>query len=152
MNINQRGFSSSAVLFSAARRLEPFVGMLPFFEKFHPGDVIGLNVLELLSTKLFFEGICCFITGSFINFTAGVYSNHGAAALFIAEKDAPLLRVMFQRGPGVLPRFIIGGIRFELSGTYPHRNIYIIYKKIISGYIYLYLEYLLTVVVYLPPI
>jgi hypothetical protein len=125
MNINQRGFASSTVLLNAARKLRPFVGMLPFFEEFRPSDVIALNVLKLLLTKLYFECICCFLTGSFINFAAGVYSNHGAAALFIAEKDTPLLRVMLQRGPGVLPRFFIGGIRFELRTTYPNRNIYI---------------------------
>jgi hypothetical protein len=76
MNVNQRGFTPSSVLFRAGRQLRPFVGMLPFFEEFRPRDVLGLNVLELLLTKLYLEGVCCFMTGSFINFAAGVFSIH----------------------------------------------------------------------------
>jgi hypothetical protein len=43
--------------------------------------------------------------------------------LFIADKDTPILRVILQRGPGVLPRFFIGGIRFEIRAVHPNQDI-----------------------------
>jgi hypothetical protein len=47
--------------------------------------------------KLYLHGVCCFLTGYFVNYITGTYQAYSAAILFIAMDDTHLQNLLFQK-------------------------------------------------------
>jgi hypothetical protein len=56
--------------------------------------------LERLLRIFFMHNICCYISGSFATYLAGVTNSFCGVSLFVALRHAPLLNLIFQIGGG----------------------------------------------------
>jgi len=56
--------------------------------------------------------LCCFLTGTFVLFSAGVLDSFDEMTLFIAMKDSPVLNFIFQKFR--FPKFMIDDFTFDL--------------------------------------
>jgi len=69
--------------------------------------------------------ICCYLTGTFVMFTAGVLDSFALAALFVAMTDVSLLYLIFQKGPDPPPQqFFVYGFQIVLEGTEPDMDVF----------------------------
>jgi hypothetical protein len=63
----------------------------------------------------FFFFICCFLTGSFLLYTAGIFDSFSGITLFVASLDPPLIRCIFRRGSDPQTCFCIHHYLFTFS-------------------------------------
>jgi hypothetical protein len=68
----------------------------------------------VLYNCFFCQGICCFLTGTFVLYTAGIFDSFSRISLFMALTDSPLIRCIFQRGSDPLPCFYIHNYLFSI--------------------------------------
>ena len=68
--------------------------------------------------------MCCFLTGTFVLYMAGVFSSCTNASLFIAMTDFSLLRCIFRQDPDPFDNFYIHGFLFEFAGADDDEDIF----------------------------
>ena len=75
--------------------------------------------------------VCCFISGSLVFYSAGVFDGFASAALFMALKYNSIVNKIFQRGPFATEIFTFGGYIFELLEGYSETDI--LYYEVTRG-------------------
>jgi hypothetical protein len=68
--------------------------------------------------------ICCFLSGSFVNYTAGVLNAYEGVILFVALTDNYMLKTLFQKYNDYIPEFNINGFGFQLIGIRPGYDVF----------------------------
>jgi hypothetical protein len=100
MLINERRFDGSTALVDTNRRLRELAGpAIDHYTEFLPISYRGREIMEQLLAFLFRNEICCFLSGTFMTFLAGVFGSYRAITLYIAlDYDSPIQNFLFQRG------------------------------------------------------
>ena len=116
MRINGIAFTVSTVRHSSMSRLRQVAGNCTLLPEFRPVRFPhNTHIWRLLYNGFFCQGICCFLTGPFVLYMAGVFGSFTHASLFIALSDSPLIRCIFRRVPDPPSRFYIHNYLFEFT-------------------------------------
>jgi hypothetical protein len=113
MLVNWQPFNNSTIRNAGLRPLRADAGnctLLPEFR--HVRFPHSRYIWRLLYHGFFCQSICCFLTGNFVLYMAGVYSSYTIASLFIAITGS-LLRRIFRQDPDPLDNFYIYGFLLE---------------------------------------
>jgi hypothetical protein len=79
--------------------------------------------LQHLLIQLLRHGTCCCLSGSFVNYLAGVFHNYMPATLFIAMDSTPIQNLLFKKGALIIHSLQLYGLSFEVLRIYPHNDI-----------------------------
>ena len=138
MRINGIPFTVSTVRHSSMSRLREAAGNCALLPEFRPIRFPhNTHIWRLLYNGFFSQGICCFLTGPFVLYMAGVFDSFTHASLFIALSDSPLIRCIFRRVPDPPSRFYIHNYLFEF--THGGGNEDILTLRRLMSYIYIYI-------------
>ena len=80
-----------------ARRLLQNVGRISPYPEFLPVRFPHRDIIFLLLLCLHEHGVCCFLSGGFVIYIAGLYTSYRYASMFVALTDIDLLQIIFQR-------------------------------------------------------
>jgi hypothetical protein len=99
MHINGQPFTVSTIRNDNLRRLFASAGNFTLLPKFRPVRFPhSTYIWRLLYHGLFCHVICCFLTGDFVLYMAGVFNAYSKASLFIAMTP-PCCVASFERIP-----------------------------------------------------
>jgi len=116
MRINGMPFTVSTVRHASLRRLRTLAGNCTLLPEFRPVRYHhNTHIWRLLYNGFFCQGICCFLTGPFVLYMAGVSDSFTHASLFIALSDSPLIRCIFRKVPDPTSSFYIHNYLFEFT-------------------------------------
>jgi len=125
MLVNGQPFNVSTIRNVGLRRLRASNGnctLLPEFPSVRFPH--STYIWRLLYHGFFCHGICCFLTGTFVLYMAGVFSSYTNASSFIAMTGCPLLRRIFRQVPDPMDNFYINEFLFEFAGAYDDEDIF----------------------------
>jgi hypothetical protein len=98
MLLNGRWFDGSASLLEAHRRVQAIAGPNAIWvPKYEPVPFREHYYINHLLQVLHRHRLCCFLTGTFTMFTAGLLRSYPSASIFVALTYAPLLDFLFRR-------------------------------------------------------
>jgi hypothetical protein len=118
MLVNGEIFTASTTIHDCLKRMRSSVGNCTLLPEFKPLRFPYHNhIWRLLCNCFFCQGICCFLSGTVVLFTAGIFDSFSGITLFVALTDSPLILCIFQRGSDPLPCFYIHNYLF----TFRHR-------------------------------
>jgi hypothetical protein len=99
MLVNGKHFTASTATHDCLKRLCSSAGNCALLPELKPARYLfNTHIWRLLFNGFLCQGICCFLSGSFVLYTAGIFDTFIGASLFIAMSDSPLIRCIFQRG------------------------------------------------------
>jgi hypothetical protein len=124
MLINNRAFDGTTYHFDINRRLGLCAGNTSFFTSFQAIRFPSEDIIYRFLHLLFRLAICCFMCGTFAQYTAGVFDDFDAAVLFIASHDNPILKTILQRHDDYIEQFNIDEIEFLLIGFKPGYDVF----------------------------
>jgi len=132
MLVNGHWFDGSASLLEAHRRVRAEAGpnavWVPTYE---PVPFTERGYIYRLLQVLHRHRLCCFLTGTFTMFTAGLIHSYGAASIFVALTYAPLLDLLFRRMTNPPAEFLLSGFKFVFVDAVDGYDIY--YFTVIHG-------------------
>ena len=131
MLLNVRSFDGSTLHLDTYRRLITTFGDIHWLREFEPMRFPNHRIILGLLYLFYCHRVCCFMSGSLVFYSAGVFDGFASAALFIALKDTPIVHKIFQRGPHAPEIFTFGGYKFELLDGGP--DAVIVYYEISKG-------------------
>jgi hypothetical protein len=114
MLVGVRWFDSSSSHLDAFRRLQTVAGTAQWIPTFEPRVFPERAAIHRLLWALHRHRLCCFLTGTFTMFTAGILHSYASATIFVVLTNAPILDLIFQRRPHFPQEFIIQGFKFVL--------------------------------------
>ena len=113
MLVNTRWFDGSSSLLEAHRRVRVVAGpntiWVPTYE---PVAFPERDYIHRLLQVLHRNRLCCFLTGTFTMFTAGLIHSYPSASIFVALTYAPLLDFLFRRMTNPPNEFSLSGFKF----------------------------------------
>jgi len=124
MLVDGKWFDGSTSYLEGHRRLQTLAGNASWVPTFVPRPFPQRSVIRHLLYTLHCHRICCFMTGTFVMFTAGVSHSFVSAALFFVMTDTPLLNLIFQKGPNPPQQFLVNGLEFVVEGAEPDLDVY----------------------------
>jgi hypothetical protein len=123
MRVNGKTFDGWTSSVYTNRSLRALAGpTTDHFTEFRPKHYWGARDNGRLLARLFKHRLCCFISGTFAAFVAGVFNSYKALALFIAIDDTPLQNLLFQTGWERLPYINLDGFQLGLVEALPEIN------------------------------
>jgi hypothetical protein len=109
-------FNVSTTMYDFLRRLRSSGDNCTLLPEFRPVRFYhDTHIWHLLYNVFFCQGICCFLTGPFVLFTAGIFDTFTAASLFITLTDSPSIHRIFRRGTDPPSNFYIHNYLFEFT-------------------------------------
>jgi hypothetical protein len=124
MLVEWRWFDVSSSHLEGYRRLQTIAGNGSWIPTFEPRAFPERGAIHLLLRVLHRHRLCCFLTGTFTIFTAGILHSYASATVFIVLTNAPILDLIFRRGPHSSQEFIIQGFKFVFGGAENDLDIY----------------------------
>jgi len=124
MLVDGHWFDGSASLLEGHRRLQTVAGSASWVPTYVPRPFRERDAIHLLLMALHRHRLCCFLTGTFTMFTAGLLHSYASASIFVALTSAPLLDIIFQRQPNPPQEFFIQGFKFVFEGAENDLDIY----------------------------
>jgi len=125
MLVNGHWFDGSASLLEAHRRVQAEAGAnavwVPTYE---PVPFPERGYIYRLLQALHRHRLCCFLTGTFTMFTAGLTRSYGAATIFVALTYAPLLDLLCRRMANPPAEFLLSGFKFVFVDAVEGYDIY----------------------------
>ena len=115
MLVNRRWFDGSAPLLESYRRLQSEAGSASWIPTYEPQPFRERGYIYLLLKTLHRYRLCCFLTGTFTIFTAGLIHSYASGSIFVALTYVPLLDLLFRRLANPPDEFLIGGFKFVLA-------------------------------------
>jgi len=113
MLVNGYWFDGSASLLEAHRRVQAEAGPnTVWVPTYQPVPFPERGYLYRLLLALHRHQLCCFVTGTFTMYTAGLIHSYGAGAIFVALTHAPLLDLLFRRTTNPPAEFLLSGFKF----------------------------------------
>jgi hypothetical protein len=114
MLINEWRLDGSTALVDTNRRMRELAGpATDHYSEFLPISYRGREIMEL--AILFRHEICCFLSGTFMTFLAGVFGSYRAVTLYIAlDYDSPIQNFLFQRGQEPIKLIVFGMCELHL--------------------------------------
>jgi hypothetical protein len=107
-------FDSYTTYLTTYRKLRSVAGIASWFTEFQPIRFPAREIIQLLMLEFFRNHLCCFMSGSFVSFMAGIlYSFKGVTIHFVLT-DSPIVRLIFQIGPEYVTQFNIKDFTFRL--------------------------------------
>jgi hypothetical protein len=87
---------------------------------------IGESFVFLTPEHLYRMTICCFMSGTFVQYTAGILNDYEGAMLFVALTEHPLLKTIFQKNFHDLyvQLFNMNEFKFTLIGIMPGYDVF----------------------------
>ena len=117
MLFSDKRFDGSSLALANAQRLLRTVGRISPFPEFYPGPFPNREVLFLLLLRLYTRGVCCYLTGEFISYLAGVFHSYNHASMVVALSDVEILDTIFQRYDDIVPVFHLDDFHFQQENT-----------------------------------
>jgi hypothetical protein len=68
-----------------------------WFSEFQPVRTDSIDILYALLLDLNTNGVCCFLTDTYVCYLAGLVNDYESAALFVVLTDCPAVRLLFRR-------------------------------------------------------
>jgi hypothetical protein len=96
MLINKRKFDGSTFHYDTEGRLRSCAGSTSCFTTFRPERFPHEDIICRLLHQLHRMAICCFMGGTFVQYTAGILNDY-EGAIFVALTEHPLLKTIFQK-------------------------------------------------------
>jgi len=116
MLVNGRWFDGSSSLLECYRRLQELAGNASWIPTYEPQPFHERAYIYRLLRGLHRHRLCCFLTGTFTMFTAGLLHSFPTATIFVALVEAPILALIFRRGLNPTNVFFIAGFKFVFEG------------------------------------
>jgi hypothetical protein len=101
MLVNGRAFDGSTRMLQTYRQLVKHAGIYRWFSEFRPIHTDHINVVYELLSILNSLCVCCFITGTYVSYLAGLVDQYMSAVIFVVLTNCRVVRLIFQRD--VLP-------------------------------------------------
>jgi hypothetical protein len=98
------------------------VGNALWFPQFSVDTCPFRHTLFLLLWEMFRNHVCCFITGSLIYFSDGVYRNYKGVTMYICMTDTTVSRLIFQMADDIIPAFPVGDFTFRYLRSFIDDN------------------------------
>jgi hypothetical protein len=117
MLVEGRWFDGSSSHLTGHRRLQTIAGNGLWIPTFEPRAFPERGAILLLLWALHRHHLCCFLTGTFTMYTAGILHSYASATVFVVLTNALILDLIFQRGPHPPQEFIIQGFKFVFEGA-----------------------------------
>jgi hypothetical protein len=114
MLVHGEPFDSSTSYLSIYRELRKVASIASWFTEFRPIRFPAREIIHLLMLDFFKFNMCCFMSGSFVCFLAGILRSFKAITMHIVLTDIPIIRWIFQRGPELLQQFTFKDFTFHL--------------------------------------
>jgi hypothetical protein len=108
MKNSNRAFDGASADFTTERSLPSVASIVSWFTEFRPQDFIGFEFLSLLLKFFFIQEICCHLGGSLPTYLAGLQASYRLVAIFMAMKDDPEVKLIFQRREELVETFYLG--------------------------------------------
>ena len=125
MLVNGRWFGGSASLLEAHRWVRAVAGpnaiWVPTYE---PVPFPERDYVYRLLQVLHRHRLCCFLTGTFTMFTAGLLHSYPSASIFVALTYTPLLDFLFRRIANPPDEFLLAGFKFVFVDAVDDLDIY----------------------------
>jgi hypothetical protein len=117
MLVDGHWFDGSASLLEGHRRMHAVAGSGTRVPTYEPTPFHERAYIYGLLKVLHRHRLCCFLTGTFTMFTAGLLHSYAPASTFVALTNAPLLDLIFRRQPNPSDVFFIEGFKFVFAGA-----------------------------------
>ena len=117
-------FDGSASLLEGHGRLQTVAGSASWIPTYELQPFRERAAIYLLLRALHRHLLCCFLTGTFTMFTAGLLHSYASASIFVALTNAPLLDLIFRRQHNPHQEFFIQGFKFVFAGAENDLDIY----------------------------
>ena len=124
MLINNKAFNGTTFHFDINRKLGLYAENTSCFTTFRPVQFPSEDIIYRFLHLLFKLSICCFMCGTFTQYTADIFDDFEGAILFVALTDNPLLRLIFQKHDIYIDRFNINEFDFLLTGIKPGYDVF----------------------------
>jgi hypothetical protein len=112
MLVNGEPFNSSTSYLAIYRELRKVAGIASWFTEFQAIIFPAREFVQLLMLEFFRMHLCCFMSGSFFCFMAGILHSYGAITTLIVLTDTSIVRLIFQRGPELVHQFTFKDLPF----------------------------------------
>jgi hypothetical protein len=99
MLVNGEPFDGSTSYLSIYRELREIAGIASWFTEFRPIRFPARELILPLMLQFFKINICCFMSGSFVCFLAGILRSFKAITMHVVLTDIPIVKLIFQTGP-----------------------------------------------------
>jgi len=99
--LNKNEFDGSTFHYDTEGRLRSCAGSTSCFTTFRPVRFPNENIIYRLLYQLYKMAICCFMSGTFVQYTAGILNDYEGAILFVALTEHPLLKTIFKNIPSM---------------------------------------------------
>jgi hypothetical protein len=107
MLVHGKLFDSSTAFLTTYRELRTVAGIASWFTEFRPIRFPAREIIQLFMLEFFRNHLCCFMSGSFVCFLAGILHSLKAVTMHFVLTDSPIVRLIFQRGPELVTQFTI---------------------------------------------
>jgi hypothetical protein len=101
MLVSRRAFDGSTRMLQTYRQLVEHAGICRWFSEFRPTRTNHINVVYELLSILNSLGVCCFITGTYVSYLAGLVDQNMSGVMFVVLTNCHIVRPIFKRD--VLP-------------------------------------------------
>ena len=118
-------FNGSSYFLNKHLMLRSFAGSDSWFPEFRPVRFPKVNTFHILLFHFLRCGLCCFLTGTFVYYTAGMLNSFDEVSVFMVLTDHHFLRLIFQKFPIIIEVFYIDSLKFQLFNFFPEDIIYV---------------------------
>jgi hypothetical protein len=116
MLTNGKAFDGSTFHFDTNDRLKRWAGRnIDCFTTFNPFTFPHHIIFRFLYV-IYKLRLCCFLTGTFVGYVAGIYGCFDGAILFVALTQNEHISTLFQRNDDFVTHFRLNEFTFELIG------------------------------------
>jgi hypothetical protein len=124
MIVNGETFTASTTIHDCLKRLRSSVGNCTLLPEFEPLRFpCHTHIWRILYNCFSCSNIRCFLTGTFVLYTAGIFDSFSGFTFFIALTDLLLIRCIFQKGSDHLPSFYIHNYFFTFRRSCANEDI-----------------------------
>jgi hypothetical protein len=130
MLMNGKAFDGSTFHYDMNDRLKRWAGRnIDCFTTFNPLIFPNHMMIFRFLNVMYKLKLCCFLTGTFVGYVAGIYDSFDGAILFMALTQNPHISTLFQRHDDFITHFRLNEFKFELIGF---RQGYDVFRYIVS--------------------
>jgi hypothetical protein len=114
MRKNNRTFDAATRYYTTNRVLQSIACSEYWFAEFPLRNFLGLGFEFRLMAYLFDGNFCCHVSGSYPTYLAGFTTSFRGVIIFIALKEHPYIKLIFQNWEEPVQSFNIGTFQFTL--------------------------------------
>ena len=116
-------FLGSASFLNKHQQLRAIASSASWFPEFRPLRFPSVESFHRLLSHFSRHGLCCFLTGIFVYYTAGILNSFEEVSVFMVLADQHFIRLIFQKFPILIETFYIDSFKFRLVDISPEHKI-----------------------------